>query len=218
MTPAAPDAALLQDRVDQLVRAHRVRGHMIAKIDPLGLPRPGVPELDPGFFGLSDSDMDRPVSSGTMQWEGTPTLRRILERLRNTYCRYIGVQYMHIHDLEARRWLRDRMESTENRLSLSREQQLRILTRLSDATVFEEFLQKKYPGAKTFSLEARRASSRCSSWRSSAPPTRASTRSCSRWRTAEGSTFSRTSSARARARSSASSRTWTRTSTAAAAT
>ena len=151
--PAAHDAALLQDRVDQLVRAYRVRGHMIAKIDPLGLPRPALPELDPAFFTLSEGDMDRPVSSGTMQWEGTPTLRRILERLRNTYCRYIGVQYMHIHDLEARRWLRDRMESTENRLSLSREQQLRILTRLSDATVFEEFLQKKYPGAKTFSLE-----------------------------------------------------------------
>src|SRR5262249_38825768 len=71
----------------------------------------------------------------------------------NTYCRYIGVQYMHIHDLEARRWLRDRMESTENRLALSREEQLRILTRLTDAAIFEEFLQKKYPGAKTFSLE-----------------------------------------------------------------
>ena len=77
---AAHDAALLQDRVDQLVRAYRVRGHMIAKIDPLGLPRPGHPELDPAFFGLSDADMDRPVSSGTMQWEGTPTLRRILDR------------------------------------------------------------------------------------------------------------------------------------------
>jgi len=149
----APEAALLQDRVDQLVRAHRVRGHMIAKIDPLDIPRPGVPELDPAFFGLTDAHMDLPVSSATMQWEGTPTLRRIVERLRNTYCRYIGVQYMHIHDLEARRWLRDRMESTENRLALSRDEQLRILTRLTDATIFEEFLQKKYPGAKTFSLE-----------------------------------------------------------------
>jgi 2-oxoglutarate dehydrogenase E1 component len=148
-----PEAALLQDRVDQLVRAHRVRGHMIARIDPLGTARPGLPELDPAFFGLQDEHMDLPVSSGTMQWEGTPTLRRILERLRNTYCRYIGVQYMHIHDLEARRWLRDRMEGTENRLALSREEQLRILTRLTDATIFEEFLQKKYPGAKTFSLE-----------------------------------------------------------------
>src|SRR5262249_22426056 len=148
-----PEAALLQDRVDQLVRAHRVRGHMNARIDPLGIPRPGIPERDPAFFGLEDAHMDLPVSSGTMQWEGTPTLRRILERLRNTYCRYIGVQYMHIHDLEARRWLRDRMESTENRLALSREEQLRILTRLTDAAIFEEFLQKKYPGAKTFSLE-----------------------------------------------------------------
>lgn len=149
----APETALLQDRVDQLVRAHRVRGHMIAKIDPLDVPRPGLPELDPAFFGLREEHMDLPVSSGTMQWEGTPTLRRILERLRNTYCRYIGVQYMHIHDLEARRWLRDRMESTENRLTLSREEQLRILTRLTDAAIFEDFLQKKYPGAKTFSLE-----------------------------------------------------------------
>src|SRR4029453_19029437 len=148
-----PEAALLQDRVDQLVRAHRVRGHMIARIDPLGTARPGLPQLEPAFFGPQDEHMDLPVSSGTMKWEGTPTLRRILERLRRTYTRYIGVQYMHIHDLEARRWLRDHMESTENRLALSREEQLRILTRLTDASIFEEFLQKKYPGAKTFSLE-----------------------------------------------------------------
>src|SRR5207247_1546844 len=81
------------------------------------------------------------------------TARRILKRMQNTYCRFIGVQFMHIDELSVRKWLQRRMESTENRLTLTRDQQLRILTRLTDAVVFEEFLQKKYIGAKSFSLE-----------------------------------------------------------------
>ena len=76
-----------------------------------------------------------------------------MQRLRNTYCRSIGVQFMHIDDPAARQWLQHRMESTQNRLALSREEQLRILMRLTDAVIFEEFLRKKFLGAKTFSLE-----------------------------------------------------------------
>jgi 2-oxoglutarate dehydrogenase E1 component len=82
-----------------------------------------------------------------------PHAGQALEKLRNTYCRSIGVQYMHIDDLIVRRWLQRRMESTENRLQLAREEQLRILTRLTDAVVFEEFIRKKFVGAKTFSLD-----------------------------------------------------------------
>ena len=81
------------------------------------------------------------------------TLGAILQRLQNTYCGYIGVQFMHIHDLAAREWLQRRMEDTENRLKLSRDDQLRILTRLTDAVIFEEFIRRKFVGAKTFSLE-----------------------------------------------------------------
>ncbi len=147
------EMALLQDRVDQLIRAYRVRGHMMANIDPLGMPRPHLPELDPEHYGFTEADLDRPFSTATIQGPDVLTLRRILERLRNTYCRAIAVQFMHMDDLSVRHWLQDRMEGTENRLTLTKPEQLRILTRLTDATVFEEFIQKRFTGAKSFSLE-----------------------------------------------------------------
>jgi 2-oxoglutarate dehydrogenase E1 component len=81
------------------------------------------------------------------------TLGTLIERLRNTYCRSIGVQFMHIGDLKVKRWLQERMERSENRITLARAEQLRILTKLTDAVIFEEFIQKKYLGAKSFSLE-----------------------------------------------------------------
>ncbi|HEX7670527.1 MAG TPA: thiamine pyrophosphate-dependent enzyme, partial [Polyangiaceae bacterium] len=147
------DIAIRQDRVDQLVRAYRVRGHTIAKIDPLGLPRPSTAELDPKFYHLTDADMDRRFSSRTIYGTETLTLREILDRLRNTYCRSIGVEFMHIHDLEPKSWLQERMEGTENRLDISVAEQRWILTLLTDAVIQEEFIQKKYLGAKSFSLE-----------------------------------------------------------------
>jgi 2-oxoglutarate dehydrogenase E1 component len=150
---ADPEMAALQDRVYVLTRLYRVRGHRIAQVDPLGLPQPVPAELTPEFFGFSEADMDAPVYSETFQYDGPLTLGKLLERLRNTYCRSIGVQYMHIDDLSVRRWLQRRMESTENRLQLTRDEQLRILTRLTDAVTFEEFIRRKFPGAKTFSLD-----------------------------------------------------------------
>ncbi len=145
--------AVLQDRLDQLVRAYRVRGHLVAEIDPLGLPRPELPELDPEFYGFTEADMDREFSTDTIQGPQAMTLRRILERLRNTYCRSIGVQFMHMDDLKVRQWLQERMEGTENRCTLSRREQLRILHGLTNAAVFEEFIQRRFLGAKSFSLE-----------------------------------------------------------------
>jgi 2-oxoglutarate dehydrogenase E1 component len=147
------EVAILQDRVDELIRNYRVRGHMIARIDPLGLPRPSPPELDPKFYGFTEADMERRFSCETLHRDAPLTLREILERLRNTYCRSIGVQFMHIDDLSVRRWLQERMEGTENRLKLSREEQLRIFKRLTDAVIFEEFIRKRFIGAKSFSLE-----------------------------------------------------------------
>jgi len=146
--------AALQDRADQMVRAYRVRGHLFARIDPLGLPPKGnVADLEPSYFGLNDADLDRTVSGITIQGPDALTLRQVLERMNNTYCRSVGVQYMHIDSPEVRSWLAARMEGSENRIALSREQQLDILTRLTDAVIFEEFIQKKYLGAKSFSLE-----------------------------------------------------------------
>jgi 2-oxoglutarate dehydrogenase E1 component len=147
------DLAALQDRVYLLIRLYRVRGHRIARVDPLGLPQPVPPELKPEFFGFTEADMQLPVHSETFPYEGLLTLGSLLERLRNTYCRSIGVQYMHIDDLVVRRWLQRRMEMTENRIQLTREEQIRILTRLTDAVTFEEFIRKKFVGAKSFSLE-----------------------------------------------------------------
>src|SRR5256885_6162088 len=97
--------------------------------------------------------MERPVQSEAFQYDGPLTLGGLLDRLRNTYCRSIGVQYMFIDDLRVRRWLQRRMEATENRLTLTRDEQLRILTRLTDAVTFEEFIRRKFVGAKSFSLE-----------------------------------------------------------------
>src|SRR5260221_306899 len=97
--------------------------------------------------------VDRPFSCETMAGPDKTTLRAILGRLRNTYCRSIGAQFYHIDDLVLRTWLQERMEATENRSKLSRREQLRILTRLTDAVIFEEFIQKKFIGAKSFSLE-----------------------------------------------------------------
>ncbi|HZT22714.1 MAG TPA: 2-oxoglutarate dehydrogenase E1 component [Verrucomicrobiae bacterium] len=148
-----PALADLQERVDSLVRSYRSRGHIIAQVDPLQQPRTPPPELDPAYHGLTEADLDRHFACPTMEPDRLLPLREIIERLRNTYCRSIGVQFMHIDDYGMRHWLQERMERTQNRLPLSRNEQLRILTRLTDAVVFEEFIRKKFVGAKSFSLE-----------------------------------------------------------------
>jgi 2-oxoglutarate dehydrogenase E1 component len=150
---AAARAISLQDRVNQLIRIYRVRGHIIAQIDPLGRPRPTPPELDPTFLGFGEADLETVVSTDTLPGAGPLTVRQIIEKLRRTYCQSIGVEYMYIDDLAIRRWLRERMEPAENRLQLSRQEQLRILTRLTDAVIFEEFIRRKFVGATSFSLE-----------------------------------------------------------------
>ncbi len=144
-----------QEAVTQLVRNYRVRGHLLADLDPLGFtPVPVIPELDPLFYGFKESDMDRVYACDrTIEPTGMLPLRELIARLHNTYSRTIGVQFTHIDDINARNWLQQRMESTQNRLELSRKEQVRILTRLTDAVTFEEFIRRKFTGAKSFSLE-----------------------------------------------------------------
>lgn len=141
----------LQYKVGMLIRNYRVRGHILADLDPLDLLKPETPEeLEPAFYNFTEADMDRVVMSGTMS--GRP-LREVIERLKTTYSRSIGVQFMHIDEFAVRDWLQTRMEESLNRLELSRSEQLRILTKLTDAVVFEDFIQKKYVGVKSFSLQ-----------------------------------------------------------------
>ena len=141
-----------QELVDQLIRSYRSRGHMIANLDPLGRRPTSHPELELGYHGLSESDLDLQFSTRSMGG-GMMTLRQIVRRLHNTYCRTIGVQFMHIDNPRLKSWLQAHMEESENRLTLSRTDQIRVLTKLTDAETFETFVHKKFIGAKRFSLE-----------------------------------------------------------------
>jgi 2-oxoglutarate dehydrogenase E1 component len=142
-----------QNRVDQLIRNYRVRAHRIARYNPLEDPPPEPPELTLEYYGFTDADLELPFSAGSLSPGDVLPLKEILRRLQATYCRSIGVQFMHIDNLANREWLQRRMESCENRLALERDVQLRILQKLTDAVIFEDFIQKKYIGAKSFSLE-----------------------------------------------------------------
>jgi 2-oxoglutarate dehydrogenase E1 component len=153
VSPVELEAAIWQERVERLIRNYRIMGHFAAKLDPLERPRPAVPELELQSCGLTEADLDRQFSTVASSGPNLRSLREIVEWLRNTYCRSIGVQFMHIDDMNVREWLQNKMEATENRLNLPPDEQRRILKRLSDAVVFEEFILKKFQGAKTFSLE-----------------------------------------------------------------
>jgi len=144
--------SMIQQRVGQLVRLYRVRGHVMADLDPLGTPPEPHPELELEYHGLSEDDLDQVVYLGDRNLE-VHTLRSVVELMSNTYCKHIGVQFMHIEEIEVQEWLQERMESTQNTCALSREQQVRILTKLTEAELFEKFIHAKYLGAKRFSLE-----------------------------------------------------------------
>ena len=145
--------SLLQYNVSLLVRNYRVRGHLLAKFNPLGNPRTSFPELDPEYYGMTAEDLDLLFTFGHTSGQKALPLREILEIMKDTYTGYIGVQFMHIDALIEREWLQQRMETTRNRIRLSKNQQVRILEKLTDAVVFEDFIQRKFVGAKSFSLE-----------------------------------------------------------------
>ncbi len=150
---SADEAAALQERVDRLIRVYRVRGHRIARIDPLDRTIPYMPELEPSSFGLTEADMDKTIRASSIDYPGLNTPRKVLEHLTETYCRSIAVQFMHIDDLDVTSWIGKRVERSKNRIDISHEQQIRIFKRLCDAAAFEQYLQTKYIGSKSFSLE-----------------------------------------------------------------
>ena len=149
------DAIRKQADVLQLIRAHRVRGHLYAHLDPLSIESPALhPELELSTYGLTVWDLDRRFMAGKLAGSSTPlALRDIMETLRETYCRHIGVEYMHIPYSEQREWLQVRMEQSRNAVPFTKDEQERILKKLNAAEAFERFLHTTYVGQKRFSLE-----------------------------------------------------------------
>lgn len=145
-------AAMLQSSVQSLIYRYRDIGHLLACTDPLSPCPLSHPLLDLAAFDLSTADLDRHFHI-KRYLKDTATLREILETMQGTYCRSVGVEFMYIQEPAERQWLIDRMEPQMNRPQPGREQQLRILSRLQQGTLFEEFLHRRFVGQKRFSLE-----------------------------------------------------------------
>jgi 2-oxoglutarate dehydrogenase E1 component len=142
-----------QARVLQLVHNYRVRGHLVADLDPLDSQRAPHRDLEPETYGLTIWDLDREFITNGLSGRDKATLREILEVLRDTYCHTIGVEYMYIADPERKEWLQNRMESARNYPALDVQSKRRVLEKLVEAESFERFLHAKYIGHKRFSLE-----------------------------------------------------------------
>jgi len=151
-TPSPADAAD-QSKVASLIFAYRNVGHLIADVDPLDSSDHDNPVLELASHGLDETHLDRIYDTGHLGGPKRTTLREIVEHLRDTYCRHIGVEYIHIQERSVRRWLQNEMEPVRNRPEVAREKKLRILKQLVDAEVFESFLNSRYQGQKRFSLE-----------------------------------------------------------------
>jgi 2-oxoglutarate dehydrogenase E1 component len=141
-------------RVVMLIRAYRVRGHLLADLDPLGLARnKHHPELDPKAYGFTEADLDREFFLDNVLGLEKATLRRIVEILQQTYSSRIGVEFMHIQDPDQKAWIQARMEGSHNLWRPSAEEKRELLEQLVQAEGFERFLHVKYPGTKRFGLD-----------------------------------------------------------------
>ena len=138
-------------RVQQLIQAYRTWGHLMADIDPLVYAQRTHPDLDVVNHGLTLWDLDREFATGGFGGKSFLPLRKILGILRDSYCRSIGVEYMHISNPEERKWMQQHIEI--GLPAIERDEQLRILRKLNSAEAFESFLQTKFVGQKRFSLE-----------------------------------------------------------------
>ena len=142
-----------QMAVATLIRVYRVRGHLIADLDPLRWKEPRMaPELDPATYGLTIWDLDREFLTGGLAGQDKLALSEILRVLRDAYCRTSGVEYMHIQDLDEQHWIQEHVESATG-VDFETEDQRHILARLNAAEAFEKFLGTKWVGQKRFSLE-----------------------------------------------------------------
>ncbi|MDA8251433.1 MAG: 2-oxoglutarate dehydrogenase E1 component [Rhodospirillales bacterium] len=157
---AAPDGAQLRAatkdslRALMLIRAYRVRGHLEARLDPLGLQLPSPhPELDPRSYGFTEADMDRPIFIDNVLGLETATVRQIVHVVRDSYCGPVGIEFMHIQDPDQKAWLQRRMEGAPWRTHFGAGARRTILQHLTEAEGFETFCQRRYVGTKRFGLE-----------------------------------------------------------------
>lgn len=149
----AGQASHFEAIVDDFIGAYRDQGHICAQIDPFGRPRPRPDSLTLAYHGLSDSDLNRQVDGTSMGLGSQIPLRDVIERLEMVYCSTIGVEFMHVADIEQRAWLVERYEKIAGKLDLDKTQKANILEHLTRSESFERFLGRRYPGEKRFSLE-----------------------------------------------------------------
>ncbi len=148
------EATLDSLRALMLIRAYRVRGHLHANLDPLGLTEPAPhSELDPATYGFTDKDWDREIFINYVLGLETATLRTIMQILKETYCGSIGIEFMHIQDPDEKSWLQERIERIRNQTSFTNEGKRAILNRLIETEGFERYLDKKFTGTKRFGLD-----------------------------------------------------------------
>ncbi|ESQ74853.1 2-oxoglutarate dehydrogenase E1 component [Asticcacaulis sp. AC402] len=141
-------------RALMLIRAFRIRGHLQANLDPLGIEQPGQnPELTPEYWGFGPGDMERPIFIDGVLGLETATLREILQIVRRTYCGNIGVQYMHIADPAEKAWVQERIEGRDKEITFTREGKIAILKKLIETEGFERFCHRRFPGTKRFGLD-----------------------------------------------------------------
>ena len=153
---AAASLRATQDqlRALMLIRAYRVMGHLVADLDPLGLTERKVhQELRPETYGFTEADLDRPIFIDKVLGLETATVRQILKILRRTYCRKIGVEFMHITIAAQKRWIQERIEGEEKDIRFTNEGKKAILNKLIEAEGFEKFCDVKYTGTKRFGLD-----------------------------------------------------------------
>ncbi|UWS00597.1 2-oxoglutarate dehydrogenase E1 component [Phaeobacter inhibens] len=147
-------AVLDSIRALMLIRAYRIRGHLAANLDPLGMREEAQhPELDPRTYGFTEADMDRPIFIDNVLGLQVASMRQIVSIVKRTYCGTFALQYMHISDPEQASWLKERIEGYDKEITFTREGRKAILNKMVEAEGFEKFLHVKYMGTKRFGLD-----------------------------------------------------------------
>jgi 2-oxoglutarate dehydrogenase E1 component len=151
-------AVLDSIRALMIIRAYRIRGHLAADLDPLGIAeKKSHPELDPASYGFTEGDLDRPIFIDNVLGLTHASMREIIDIVRRTYCGTFALQYMHISDPEQASWLKERIEGYGKEIAFTREGRKAILNKLVEAEGYEKFLHVKYMGTKRFGLDGAEA-------------------------------------------------------------